>query len=166
MSVRRTETNGILYLGGPMTGYKHYNFPLFWEVAQSLRAQGYVVNSPAEKEMGPDHLPDPAKMPIDWGGTNADLSPGKTRAEDFRILLTCRGMAMLPKWDRSWGTRREASVAQACGMPLYETLRLHNGIWALCKLPSSLVLDVVVEYRSGGLKDFGNTGLTELKNGG
>lgn len=37
-----------IYLSGPMTGFKDYNYPMFNDAAKKLRAEGYEVVNPAE----------------------------------------------------------------------------------------------------------------------
>ena len=43
----------IIYLSGPMSGIKDYNYPRFNEVAGLLRAQGHEVLNPAENKPEP-----------------------------------------------------------------------------------------------------------------
>lgn len=42
------EKNQIVYLSGPMTGLPDYNREAFNMRAESFRAQGYIVNNPAD----------------------------------------------------------------------------------------------------------------------
>ncbi len=100
-----------LYLAGPMSGYVNYNFPLFHQVANLLRSQGFEVNNPADKETldGTDK-PDLAKVP--------------TRAEamrqDIPLVIECDGIVLLPNWKNSVGARFETMLATQCGMDVYE----------------------------------------------
>ena len=37
-----------IYLSGPMTGFKDYNYQMFNDAAKKLRAEGFEVVNPAE----------------------------------------------------------------------------------------------------------------------
>ena len=49
-----------LYLAGPMSGIKDFNFPAFNEAAEHLRKLGYEVFNPAEDDVERDGF-DPTK---------------------------------------------------------------------------------------------------------
>lgn len=93
---------GRLYLSGPMTGLPGYNRRAFHEAAAALRAQGYVVASPAEL---PGDDSDPWEV---W----------MRRA--LGLLVACDAVAFLPRWEASRGARLEHTVAEALGMPRYQ----------------------------------------------
>lgn len=89
-----------LYLSGPMTGMPQYNYPLFHDVADKLRAEGYEVYSPAEIDGGEQVLE---------GG---DVQPWKyymTKA--IEMQMKCDAWAGLPGWWRSKGAKREFDLA-------------------------------------------------------
>lgn len=101
-----------LYLGGPMSGFPLWNFPAFDAAAESLRARGYGVVSPAEldRAIGFDEhtgvLPDGFLI-------------GALR-RDIEALLAVDGVVLLPGWRRSKGCAIETTVATALGLPLFE----------------------------------------------
>lgn len=91
-----------LYLCGPMTGIKQYNFPKFMDEAKRLRDAGYEVLNPAELAM--EYGFDPIKNP------EIVCSDEMRRAfleRDKEILLTCDGVAMMDGWSRSPGCNEE-----------------------------------------------------------
>lgn len=109
-----------LYVAGPMTGVANYNFAAFAEASARLRAQGYLVVSPAEHdaEMGwvtvtEDNL----------GGILAvDKDDAFSWAEaldwDLRAVERCDGVYLLPGWSRSRGACREYEYAVMAGKVL------------------------------------------------
>jgi hypothetical protein len=88
-----------LYISGPMTGIKDWNFPAFNEAATKLRERGYDVVNPAE------------------------LNPGDTdwhtclRA-DIKALCDCDGIALMPGWMNSKGAHLEVHVAHRLGLQI------------------------------------------------
>ncbi len=88
-----------LYVSGPMTGYPECNYPAFNEAARRLRAEGFVVDNPAE--VGAE------------GGKYADLL-----RKDIRLLLDCDGVALLPGWSESRGAKTEVHVAETLGLEI------------------------------------------------
>lgn len=101
------------YVAGPMTGYPQFNYPLFMHVAESLRAQGHRIVSPAEMD-SPDVQ---AAALASSHGSLADLSHlkkdgetyGSFLARDVRIVIEdVGGLVLLPGWERSTGARLES----------------------------------------------------------
>lgn len=96
-----------LYLCGPMTGIKQYNFPKFMEEAKRLRDAGYEVVNPAD--MAIEYGFDPIKNP------EIVCSDEMRRAfleRDKEILLTCDGMALMEGWYKSQGCDEEYQFAR------------------------------------------------------
>lgn len=87
-----------VYVAGPMTGLKDFNYPAFNAAADALRAQGYQVESPA------DHG-------IVEGAQWADYM-----AYDLTRLGLCGVIALLPGWERSEGAKLEVQIAHRLGM--------------------------------------------------
>ncbi len=87
-----------IYLAGPMTGYRDFNFPAFHRAEALLLALGLEVENPANTEH-------PA-------GTQWD---GYMRSA-IRQMLTCQGVATLNGWETSRGARLELEVATQIGM--------------------------------------------------
>lgn len=142
-----------VYLAGPMLGMPDFNFPAFCEWADHLRKLGYTPVSPADKERleGTDK-PDWSKIPAEWScptgqGANSDVTPAQIRKEDFEVLLTCDGIAMLPGWEKSSGARAELLVAQFCGLSLYLCAEIPQQTWTVKVLQP--LMNKKVETRVG-----------------
>lgn len=90
-----------LYLSGPMTGIEHLNYPAFRAAAESLRAAGYQVTNPAEKD-----------VPIE--------SPWIVHMRaDIKAMMECDGLAILQGWESSKGANVEITLAHGLGMPVH-----------------------------------------------
>ncbi|KRV74533.1 DUF4406 domain-containing protein [Pseudomonas citronellolis] len=89
-----------IYLAGPMTGYRDFNYPAFNAEAARLRQLGYHVENPAE---------------------NAVPACG-TWAGYMRLalaqLVTCETIALLPGWLASRGANIERALAVDLGMKI------------------------------------------------
>lgn len=87
-----------LYIAGPMTGLKDFNYPAFHAAAAKLRAIGHEVENPAEN---------PAP-------------PCGTWLAYMRMSLVqisrCDGVVMLPGWEQSRGARAEFRIACDLGL--------------------------------------------------
>jgi len=105
--------DGPVYIAGPMGGLPKSNFPTFDLAAQSLRAQGYEVITPSE-------LDDPAHRAFVLDDSTGSIPPGTTwgtlLGRDVRIVADqCKGIALLPGWERSRGAKLEAMTGLLCG---------------------------------------------------
>ena len=87
-----------VYVAGPMTGLKDFNYPAFNAAADALRAQGYQVENPADHGIVPG---------AEW----ADYM-----AYDLTRLGLCGVIALLPGWERSEGAKLEVQIAHRLGM--------------------------------------------------
>lgn len=100
-AVRLADTRrDWVYLAGPMTGYKDWNFPAFHAAATVLRSEGLNVVNPADHGL------------ID-GAEWADYL-----RFDIAKIAVCESIALLPGWSQSKGARLEVHVEQALGMPI------------------------------------------------
>ena len=91
-----------LYLAGPMSGVREYNFPLFNSVAQQLRAQGHEVFNPAENKDGDTRQPRSFYMWL-----------------DIPALLESDAVVVLPGWEKSRGASLEVWLAIDLGLEVY-----------------------------------------------
>ena len=91
-----------LYLCGPMTGIKQYNFPKFMEEAKRLRSAGYSVVNPAEVAIsrGFDPIADPDIV-------CTDEMRREFLENDKKLLENCDGMALMYGWGDSAGCKEE-----------------------------------------------------------
>lgn len=99
------EEKKRLYLAGPMHGYKDYNFPAFYEAAESFKLSGYQVYNPAKAF-------DPA---------SDTLTPDKLRLMwSLHLTELCRSdeVWVLPGWQSSEGATIEVQLANLFGIPV------------------------------------------------
>ncbi|HHG5178101.1 TPA: DUF4406 domain-containing protein [Pseudomonas aeruginosa] len=87
-----------IYVAGPMTGYKDFNFPAFNAQAEKLRGLGYHVENPAEHGI------------VDGAEWQDYLR------YDIGRLSTCEAIFLLPGWSKSKGAALEVHIAKALGM--------------------------------------------------
>jgi hypothetical protein len=89
-----------LYLAGPMSGIKDFNYPAFNAEAARLRTMGHHVENPAENPVPPCGT---------WTGYMRMA---------LRQLVECECVVLLPGWVESKGAVIERNLAQALGMPV------------------------------------------------
>ncbi|UCG15324.1 MAG: DUF4406 domain-containing protein [Phycisphaerales bacterium] len=97
-----TDIPKRLYLAGPMSGMREYNFPLFNSVARQLRAQGHEVFNPAENKDGDTRQPRSFYMWL-----------------DIPALLESDAVVVLPGWEKSRGASLEVWLAIDLGLEVY-----------------------------------------------
>ena len=92
-----------IYLAGPMTGIKDFNYPVFKLAAARLREMGHEVFNPADSEIPAD----------------AENARRKWLAEDTGYICVCAdAVALLPGWEQSKGAVAEAALAIALNLTL------------------------------------------------
>jgi hypothetical protein len=82
-----------------MRGLPDFNYPLFNEVAKTLRAAGFNVLNPAENFDG-----------------DTSLEFSDYMYQDLTQLMGSNGIVMLPGWQDSEGARIEYMVAKSLGL--------------------------------------------------
>lgn len=111
-----------LYLAGPMRGILEFNFPAFHAAAARLRAEGFEVFSPAEKD-NERHGTDISKGNMTGDETIATQQHGFNLREALGLDLAyicaeADGVALLPGWENSKGARAERAAAEALGLEI------------------------------------------------
>lgn len=105
-----------IYLAGPMSGYKDFNFPAFMAGAKLLRELGHEVFNPAEKDLERD--PKAAEYTKSETG---DVAAAEAQGFDRRVAITddlmyiineAEAIALLPGWERSKGANAEFWTAR------------------------------------------------------
>lgn len=93
-----------IYIAGPMTGIKEYNYPAFNQCAAELRANGHKVYNPAEiKPPEPDFAKSLGKSGLwAWYMKKAIV-----------MLLKADVIVLLPGWKNSKGACLERVIAKA-----------------------------------------------------
>lgn len=118
-----------LYLAGPMTGIKDFNFPAFDAAAAELRAAGHEVFSPAEndRDNGYDGVSEKGD-PAEAAAAGFDLR--ETLKQDLSWICDhAEGIAVLPGWGKSKGARSEVALANALGLQIGEPHEWITGEW-------------------------------------
>lgn len=88
-----------VYVAGPMTGIKNFNYPAFHAEAKRLRALGFHVENPAEN-------------PVQTGWVQY------MRAA-VPQMVGCDWVVLLPGWKSSRGASIERHLALDLGMPVF-----------------------------------------------
>ena len=105
------------YIAGPMRGYDQYNFPMFDQCRNSMRARTFKVVSPADMDrcVGFDPTQSDAEP---------ELTPEFLRAAQIRDVMAIINKAdfvvMLPGWKFSTGALGEFQLARWKGIPVFE----------------------------------------------
>lgn len=107
-----------LYVAGPMRGRPDFNFPAFDAAAVQLRAAGYDVFSPAERdrEAHGDGVNASATGDLaDFEAKGGSLRDALHADTEF-ISLHADGIALLDGWEQSKGAQAEVALAIALGL--------------------------------------------------
>jgi Domain of unknown function (DUF4406) len=111
-----------VYLAGPMRGIPHFNFPAFHRAAKKLRKQGYVVFSPAERDierLGKD-LSKQNKTGDEKLAEKQGFSLRDALGDDMAwICHHAEAIALLPGWKKSKGATAERALADALGLEIF-----------------------------------------------
>lgn len=104
------DRRATCYLAGPMRGYPEYNFPAFHAGAAELRAAGWTVFSPAERDEADPNVDlesEAVKQGLEVNGLAYYMQ--------FDLPAVCNSDAvfLLPGWEASVGARLEVRVALA-----------------------------------------------------
>lgn len=124
----------ILYLSGPMRGHLSFNFPTFDAVAKSLRSQGFGVLSPAEHDR--ETYPDIEQWEGFESGSEEQCPQfvlSNSLAWDFQAITDSDGIALMPGWEGSRGSRAERFVAECIGKPIYRVVPVDAGGYTLIR---------------------------------
>ncbi len=91
-------TKTVVYISGPMSGIKDWNFPAFDQAACLLRSLGYRVINPADF------------------GSDPRFTWADSIGRDLSIMPCVKLVCLLPGWEDSEGSRLERVVAHAMGI--------------------------------------------------
>lgn len=110
-------TADVVYLSGPMRGYRWYNFPAFDTAAWILKSYGYSVISPAEWDREEGFNPFLLPETTDWNEFPETHSKFVEVAKrDLLLVCAANTIAMLPGWEDSMGATAELAVAKWLGL--------------------------------------------------
>jgi nucleoside 2-deoxyribosyltransferase len=93
-----------IYIAGPMSGYKNFNYDAFNAAAEVLREAGYHVLNPAEFD----------------GGGQDDSFHNYMRKDLSIIIAEAEAVVCLQDWETSAGAKNEVTVARAIGIPVWD----------------------------------------------
>ncbi len=115
-----------VYLAGPMSGIKSFNFPAFHTATKYLRAQGFDVVSPAEEDWKCG-IGEQAEASETGNPTDIKETWGSVLARDVKLIADggIKGIIFLPDWDQSRGARLEATVGLL--QPDFSFFQYRNG---------------------------------------
>lgn len=103
-----------IYIAGPMTGIKDWNFPAFFQAEDELVALGFDVVNPAHNDGAT------VQEALQSAGTLD--SPNNLWSyymkRDLPNVMEVDMMCLLPGWQNSRGAQLEVHVAKALGLPL------------------------------------------------
>lgn len=109
-------TRTKMYLAGPMTGYKYFNLPAFFEAEELAQNYFDVVLNPGRNAGGEDweeafllHYHNP--QPWEW-----------YMRHDLKWLLEADTLWTLPEWENSKGASLEVYVATQIGIQVFHGL--------------------------------------------
>ena len=97
----KIDRANTIYIAGPMTGYKDYNFPAFNKAELDLRNSAWDVENPT-------------KHGIVEGATWEDYM-----LSCLEQISKCGNMYMLKGWESSRGAQIEHSLANTLGLIVY-----------------------------------------------
>lgn len=96
-----------IYIAGPMTGVKAFNYPKFRHFTGLLRAAGFTVVSPVE--IGDKYGP-----PEELAADREKLA--RVMDEELREIEYCHGIFLLDGWEDSIGAKAELMHALEHGL--------------------------------------------------
>lgn len=113
-----------IYLAGPMRGYHNFNFAAFDYAAAMLRAEGFIVFSPAERDRevyGSQIENNPTgDEAIAVAANPACTINDCMKADCVWICDHAAIIALLPGWQKSSGAGTELSLAKTLGLTVME----------------------------------------------
>lgn len=98
-TIEKGKSREKVYIAGPMTGIKGFNYPAFEIAEYVIRKAGFEPVNPAGQVEG-------------W--THKDYM-----RRGFKRLMECDRIALLPGWPASSGANAEFEVAVQLGMPAH-----------------------------------------------
>ena len=106
----------MIFISGPMTGYKDFNFPMFDTWEKILKSRGYDVVNPAniDRKYGLE------KVLNDKNTFDAMIN------EELEELGKCDTIFLLNGWEKSKGTRRELKKALELGHEIMLQYNFHK----------------------------------------
>lgn len=102
-----------IYIAGPMTGIKWFNFPAFDAARDTFELHGWEPVSPADLDRANGF--DAMALPVDTDWKNPEvlgIDIDKVIIRCVVALLTCEAIALLKGWQQSPGATAELALAR------------------------------------------------------
>ena len=143
-SDEQLATERVAYVAGPMRHIPGFNFKNFDKWTAWLRAQDWLVHSPAE--MDREYYPD-----IDWDNTTGEESDlvkewtlGSALRRDFQAICNTNAMVMIPGWEKSAGVHAELPTSYRIENDIYLGVEDEDGNpLCLAKLTDEEILQAI-----------------------
>jgi len=121
------ESNGSIYIAGPMTGYPLFNFPAFDKERDRWIERNFTVFNPADhdrKLLGKTSswMPEESDSNGPWKSWAIPGAPSLRQmlgADLAWIAEHATDIVMLPGWEKSNGAKAEWSLAVALGLKIH-----------------------------------------------
>lgn len=114
MSIYFDKPNPTIYISGKMSGVENWNFPLFFERDEQIRALGYGVINPAKNDG------ETLEEALASAGTS-DAPANEWEyyiKKDVKKLMDADAICVLPGWQNSKGATLEVKLGQTLGLPI------------------------------------------------
>lgn len=145
------------YASGPMSGHPGYNFWSFDAAEAALTFLDHDVVSPAQHDR--ELYPGIDETPECIAGTPLDgLAYANVLGWDFKQIVDCDGIVMLPGWENSVGAQAELFVARAVGKRVLHLVTRGDGIGLPWTEGAELVLVEPPKPIIVGLSGYAQTG--------
>lgn len=104
-----------IYVAGPMSKHQFWNFPAFANATWHIRGRYQItVIDPSEIDMAKGF------NPFTVAEDECSLEQWQDALRrDFRLILDCDGIALLPGWEKSKGANAELFVARTIGLQVF-----------------------------------------------
>jgi len=106
-----------IYIAGPMTGIRDFNFPEFRKMEKWMEGWGIDYISPVD--MDSDYGLIFTKEEMATGRMSANKSLDSIIRRDVGAILECTGIVMLKGWEDSRGAMAEWHVARWAGRNMF-----------------------------------------------
>lgn len=132
-----------VYVAGPMTGLKDFNFPAFFEASDKLRAEGYAPINPAQHDIDSGYV----EIVDGEYKTTQFFDLQKVLLWDLQQVAYADTIYLLNGWEKSKGARAEHALAVALGKEILSEPVLPDliGLGGLLRSGKDTFADYLVE---------------------
>jgi hypothetical protein len=104
-----------IYIAGPMSGLKNWNFPAFFQAERLIKSLGHEVINPAHNNGETLELALKDAGPVD----RPNHSWEHYIRRDVPMVMSCDAVCVLPGWQESKGAQLEVHIANELSMPVF-----------------------------------------------